>query len=632
MAASIWSPGAVAQILPDFVSVKEFGAVCDGLTDDYDALQEGVDTLAARGGGSLWIPNHLRYRKAFSLLSGVSIIIPNADTKMICTGAGQQWPMYSSVIIGGYAYPNDTRAVRYALNNVAIGVKTVTVTTLADAAKFVAGDVVRLESSTSYDVGLSILVPTWLQMNVIESVNTSTGVLTLRHPMDAALVGGYIKQLCTNTTMLDASGNDTGVTLRAIRDAGIYGGTWITEQTDAPFCGTGAAIDCIFAPHKVISAAGVAYGNLYAYTTFRTDVQLTRRFGVELGFGSHNNTVEVETINSQNAGISAERLVGLTEGARGNTLRIGSINFGSNTVAVGFQILNSYDNNIYVSNVLGAAITDGTIEISHFLYPGTPNAPTGNTIEVSNCRVTSQGRYATLAQQAARNKIYGNYYGTITLTGGTSVDGSTENLFDARFENGHPRLANNAANNTFRGYYGLDRPATMDYLLFQDNIREYETPSNRIFRKLSWMQFTATYDQGNPFSKITTFPANSAIGGDRVKIKLDGLTTGGAGTKSITLTIAGTPILTMAIPTGNQTFSLEAELLFAFGTSITGTVRSMVGTTPTHTDVGLTGLDYAANAYSIALAATVASGGDTLTLRNAALKTIRLWAATEDWF
>jgi len=42
--------------LEDTVSVKDFGAVGDGVTNDYDAIQAAIDAVIANGGGTVFFP------------------------------------------------------------------------------------------------------------------------------------------------------------------------------------------------------------------------------------------------------------------------------------------------------------------------------------------------------------------------------------------------------------------------------------------------------------------------------------------------------------------------------------------------------------------------------------------------
>src|SRR5512138_2474280 len=64
-----------ALALADVVSVKDFGAVGDGVTDDTAAIQAALDAIAARGGGTVLLP------------AGVFIVSPSGGTRWLRVGS-----------------------------------------------------------------------------------------------------------------------------------------------------------------------------------------------------------------------------------------------------------------------------------------------------------------------------------------------------------------------------------------------------------------------------------------------------------------------------------------------------------------------------------------------------------------
>lgn len=61
--------------LADVVSVKDFGAVGDGATDDTAAIQAALDAVAARGGGTVLLP------------AGTFVVSPSGTTKWLRVGS-----------------------------------------------------------------------------------------------------------------------------------------------------------------------------------------------------------------------------------------------------------------------------------------------------------------------------------------------------------------------------------------------------------------------------------------------------------------------------------------------------------------------------------------------------------------
>ena len=55
------------------VSVKDFGAVGNGVTDDTAAIQDAIDTLSAAGGGTVFLP-----AGAYKITSNINITWPSS--------------------------------------------------------------------------------------------------------------------------------------------------------------------------------------------------------------------------------------------------------------------------------------------------------------------------------------------------------------------------------------------------------------------------------------------------------------------------------------------------------------------------------------------------------------------------
>lgn len=93
-------PGAVASTIhnktQEYISVRDFGAVGDGLANDTDALQAALDAVFANNGGTLHIP-HGNYRITANLQPQISASPLNRNFRIIGDG------MESTNILGGSA-------------------------------------------------------------------------------------------------------------------------------------------------------------------------------------------------------------------------------------------------------------------------------------------------------------------------------------------------------------------------------------------------------------------------------------------------------------------------------------------------------------------------------------------------
>lgn len=69
--------------LREMVSVKDFGAVGDGVTDDTAAIQKAIDELSADGGGYLLFPAGVYKTRPLSMKSNVAIIGKGATLKNV---------------------------------------------------------------------------------------------------------------------------------------------------------------------------------------------------------------------------------------------------------------------------------------------------------------------------------------------------------------------------------------------------------------------------------------------------------------------------------------------------------------------------------------------------------------------
>ena len=603
--------------------------------DDYANLQAAVDAVYALGGGTVAVYTNQTLATCLVAKNGVTVWTPNNSTTITITGAAVQWPLYTAVLLGGYMDVEWPRATTYPANAILRGNPTVTLTTAGHAANFAVGDVVAVETVSTFTVGANDL-PTWAQINVITSVNVGTGVLGLRHSIDAAYASVRVRQLQTSLFMRDAALNPTTIPLRAVRDFSLLGGTWITSENVAPFNGAGGAVDCVIAPHRTICAMSPAYGNLFGYCRFETDLVEVRRTPIELAFSSHGNTVKFGHITCKDTAQVVDRLVGLNSSARDNKIEVTDFNFGNDAAVYGIEIINAYRNSISIHSLIGATVTNSTIQASYFNYPlSVPNTevyPTFNDIHIGTSNVTSQAAYINLGTGVAAYNITGRFFGAVSLTSSVLVDVAVDNSIDVWAENKGPIFTGGASGNKVLGRFGVDAAAPANYTAIGDNVYDYETPAYKVLRDLDFMLSAGAVTNATAFKKTVTYPLATILPGDIFRFTLKGATTG-AGNKTLQLTFAGVLLLDLSggsLIAGAAGVDVDVDLVVANNTTAVASVRRVIGATVTLTDVGVSGKNFTTTAYDFVEDITVTAAVDTFTYRVTRLKHHRPFTCNRD--
>ncbi|MCX7597279.1 MAG: hypothetical protein N2512_00200 [Armatimonadetes bacterium] len=158
------------------ISVTDFGATGDGVTDDRPAIQAALDALAAKGGGTLRIPKGTylldSYKPAvhpwgfYNLLVGSNIHIEGEPGATLLQGPkgraplppGADYVVNAVLVVGTPLYAvvtfqnTDFNGGFHPLHPTETGKEEVRLTDAADSAHFAPGDYVAIYATTTGDV------------------------------------------------------------------------------------------------------------------------------------------------------------------------------------------------------------------------------------------------------------------------------------------------------------------------------------------------------------------------------------------------------------------------------------------------------------------------------------------------
>lgn len=330
--------------------VDDFAAMGDGVTDDWAAFQQaegmnasGICTYtqptlvmvpATNAAGNI---ASYKLSQALRLCNNVTLQVQSPSTQILCTGtaSGTDYTGVNSfsfanngcLIGGSLATATYNSLPVYPITGaLAPGAQSVTLTTPANAGNIVAGDIVSIETTTSFNGNAQ----TNLKMAVVLSANASTGAVALDRPMDFASASDQLRKLTNGAATSGWPNLVSGIPAYASYRVGVIGGAWIGNSSTGPhhaaFNANGGCLDCTFDVDSAVNLGfGVAYGNLFQTSTFRARYQRLNRTPMEMALNSNDNTVDFGTIDLAGALITdapSTWAVALDQGARNNVVHI----------------------------------------------------------------------------------------------------------------------------------------------------------------------------------------------------------------------------------------------------------------------------------------------------------------------
>lgn len=670
-------PTPVVQMSTSLSARLYGGGTADCSHSDWTAIQTTIEAAAARGGGTVilddpWITGGCWYLDhALQLRSGVTLYVPNPATRISCGNAinganypGQrdllggditkvgQWPTYSCVLFGGWESDNLLNAPVLPANALAQGDRTITLTTASDAGKLAAGDVISVETTAQWSVS-GYNIPSWRQLAVVVSANASTGVVTLRRPMQGALASAQVLKLSNLAgtaswpTVKNASGGDTLYPQWGCYDCGVLGGFW-DNGIQKPFTTGSGAVDCLADVHRVVASRGAGYGNAFGYCRFHADAETMAGVGAELAQGSHDNTVDLGEVTFSDANGAGStnfaRYFGANEASRNNTFRIGSVHLGTTGGVDVVQLWNTTGARVNIGSIDGGAITGNVVTINPFIANNT-NAPGSSfhRVVIGDSNVASQVRYATIASSNSTNypvtdnRVSGNFHGAITDSNGGLglITVGRGNWIENTVADSGSIYCTSASGSGFRNVQvGAPTVVASNFpQLFACLMQGVTDPTYEAFAAAATYESTpgsVTVNSTTSFFKGFSIPGGTFQAGDIISVD-SFMDIGGAnGTKTVTYAAAGSTAYSWVIPAAatKAEIHLRYEVAFNGGSgnwtiSINGWKSNSVDGIVLITTGSATASNLAANAWTYNVTHSLTTSGDTENVRRISYRAYR---------
>jgi len=244
--------------MPGVFDITDFGAKGDGVADDTTPIQEAVDAAAVAGGGIVFVPpvnqadgRLYRTTKRLSLKSNVQLmgagaasfiknVTQSSSADAICVGIGT----YGGADSAGAPLSPIVREAWHQMERLDAGADTMRLSRASDLAAFRAGDVVIVRDGREEEV-TGHFVPLYAEINEVDHVDASAGVIRLTYPAQQSYVSG--QQVIAKLPPKDFA-RDCSISLLQLANSNPHvqqvnpGGSWGFAISDCWITGKGHPI------------------------------------------------------------------------------------------------------------------------------------------------------------------------------------------------------------------------------------------------------------------------------------------------------------------------------------------------------------------------------------------------------
>lgn len=588
------------------INVKFFGAIGNGSTDDTLAIQAAIDYAADIGGGEVIIPEASSYylhSRPFMARSNVTVRVENESTRFVNDNSyGEYWSGASWMLCPLGMGVIETSETSYSVASISVGSQTTTFNTAGDSANFSAGDVVMIYSNTYYVVGTHE-VPNYVQFNKVESVGT--GTITCKYPHSENVSGLQVRNLSNFVSKL--SGTLAPVGVPSASNFKLYGGAWETDDT-AYFCTQMVGIDNEMHIYSFKGRGGVAYGSGGGFSKFSVMSETVLDNSVDAAYGMHDTTIDKHSVVITNHTKNTQCVL-ISESGRNVRLNIGYLSIvGAPTVSSLIRILSSKYCKINIDYIRGTLTAGHLTSFESLNYTGTVNSCVNNDIKIGYSKLTNQTSYCSFINSTSdvtmlvNNVFEGNCYGDCSSAAATFGVDTFNNVLIGRLESGAVVHTGNSYNN---------------------NASRAETTITRRLKAINH-HLGPTSLTGTPktYTLSKSIPATTLGEGCEIVIKSSFYAAGTTATKNYKLTIAGSDVLNLTIPTGTLQCRLDGIIVIQDTTQGYFDYVYYEGSTPTHAIVYFGSKNFTTTDYFITLYME-ANAADTFALRNYDIKTYK---------